>query len=51
MRLSYRCLSRVEDVRLRARIAELEEKQRWIPGERRLPEEIKPCGYIALWLE
>jgi hypothetical protein len=36
---------------LHARIAELEEKQRWIPVSERLPDEGKPVWICTIWNE
>ena len=40
----------IEDA-LNKRIAELEEKQRWIPASERLPEDGKPVWVCTIWNE
>ena len=42
---------REENANLTARIAELEEKQRWIPVSERLPEDGKPVWVCTIWNE
>ena len=42
---------REESANLTARIADLEEKQRWIPVSERLPEDGKPVWVCTIWNE